>query len=72
MPLTPSSMLPLNTYAFCYDKQFSKSGIELAPLTMCLTDTEEAYIFPDLPEHTYKRLPAMLADASFLSTLRSI
>ena len=53
----------LGYYVFAYDKKFGKSGIELSPLHMPLTDTEEPYVFTDLPEATYKRLPAMLADA---------
>lgn len=51
----------LGFYAFEYDPAFVKSGIELAPLTMPLAQT--SYIFTDLPELTYKRLPALLADA---------
>ncbi len=53
----------LNYYVFAYDKQFAKSGIELSPLHMPLNETEQPYVFTDLPEATYKRLPAMLADA---------
>lgn len=53
----------LGFYVFAYDKEFGKSGIELAPLHMPLTDSEQPYVFTDLPELTYKRLPAMLADA---------
>jgi serine/threonine-protein kinase HipA len=53
----------LNYYAFEYDPAFIKTGIELAPLTMPLSAATRPYIFPDLPELTFKRLPAMLADA---------
>jgi serine/threonine-protein kinase HipA len=53
----------LNYYVFAYDKQFGKSGIEIAPLHMPLNDVEKLYVFTDLPEATYRRLPAMLADA---------
>ncbi len=53
----------LNYYVFAYDKQFGKSGVDLAPLHMPLNDTENLYVFTDLPVATYKRLPAMLADA---------
>ncbi len=53
----------LGYYVFAYDKKFGKSGIELSPLHMLLNDTEEPYVFTDLPEITYKRLPALLADA---------
>jgi serine/threonine-protein kinase HipA len=53
----------LGYYAFAYDKQFGKSAIELSPLQMPLIVSEEPYIFTDLPEATYRRLPALLADA---------
>lgn len=53
----------LNYYVFAYDKKFGKSGIEISPLHMPLNDTEEPYVFTDLPIATYKQLPAMLADA---------
>ncbi|NJL24509.1 MAG: type II toxin-antitoxin system HipA family toxin [Calothrix sp. SM1_5_4] len=53
----------LGFYVFAFDKTFGKSGIELSPLHMPLNDTEEPYVFTNLPEITYKRLPAMLADA---------
>lgn len=53
----------LDYYVFAYDKTFGRSGIEVAPLHMPLNDNEEVYVFTDLPEETYKRLPAMLADS---------
>jgi len=53
----------LGYYAFEYAPAFIQTGIELAPLTMPLADAQRPFIFPDLPELTYKRLPAMLADA---------
>ncbi|HBA86087.1 MAG TPA: type II toxin-antitoxin system HipA family toxin [Verrucomicrobia bacterium] len=53
----------LGYYAFEYDPAFVKSGIELAPLTMPLSQAQAPFIFTDLPEATYKRLPALLADA---------
>jgi serine/threonine-protein kinase HipA len=53
----------LGYYAFEYAPAFIKTGIELAPLTMPLAEARRPFIFPDLPELTYKRLPAMLADA---------
>lgn len=53
----------LGYYAFEYDSRFVKSGIELAPLTMPLTEAREPFVFVDLPELSFKRLPAMLADA---------
>ena len=53
----------LGYYVFAYDRDFGKSGIELSPLHMPLRDTEEPFVFTDLPEATYKRLPALLADS---------
>lgn len=53
----------LEYYVFAYDKSFGRSGIEVAPLHMPLNDNEQVYVFTDLPEETYKRLPAMLADS---------
>jgi serine/threonine-protein kinase HipA len=53
----------LGYYAFEYSPEFVKSGIELAPITMPLSRAGEPFIFTDLPELTFKRLPTMLADA---------
>jgi serine/threonine-protein kinase HipA len=53
----------LNYYAFAYDKKFGQSNIDIAPLQMPLNDNENVFIFTDLPAATYKRLPALLADA---------
>jgi len=53
----------LGYYAFEYDHRFLKSGIELAPLAMPLSAGREPFIFVDLPELSFKRLPTMLADA---------
>jgi serine/threonine-protein kinase HipA len=50
-------------YAFEYDPAWKRSGIELAPLHMPLTAKRPVYVFPALPEATYFRLPALLADA---------
>ena len=52
--------------AFEYLPAFRESGIDLAPVTMPLAVTSaagEPFVFPDLPELTYRRLPGMLADA---------
>lgn len=51
----------LGYYVFEYDPTWQTQGIELAPLTMPVA--QSLYVFPALPEGTYKRLPAMLADA---------
>jgi len=53
----------LGYYAFEYDSRFVKSGIELAPLAMPLSEAREPFVFVDLPELSFKRLPPMLADA---------
>lgn len=53
----------LGYYAFEYAPGFVASGIELAPLTMPLAKAHEPFVFTDLPELTFKRLPALLADA---------
>ena len=54
----------LGYYAFEYASAFIKSEIELAPLTMPLAPAPRgASVFTELPEMTYKRLPALLADA---------
>ena len=50
-----------NVGAFQYDKNFQRSGIEVAPLTMPLGPT--IYRFPDLAANSFKGLPGMLADA---------
>jgi len=52
----------LRHYAFEYDPKFIASGFELSPLELPLSLTEPV-VFTDLPEATYRRLPAMLADA---------
>ena len=48
-------------YVFEYAPSWQAGGIELAPLTMPVK--ESIHIFPLLPEPTFRRLPAMLADA---------
>lgn len=50
-------------YAFRYDPSWIKTGIELSPLSMPLAQAQEPFIFTDLPEATYRRLPPLLADA---------
>jgi serine/threonine-protein kinase HipA len=50
-------------YAFEYDPLFVRNGIELAPLFMPLRKSNEPFVFPNLPEESYHRLPALLADA---------
>ena len=53
----------LNCYVFEYANSFVSKGIELAPLQMPLSKAQGTFVFPDLPQMTYKRLPALLADA---------
>ncbi len=53
----------LGCYVFEYHPSFVKKGIEPAPLTMPLSRANTPFAFTGLPEMTYKRLPAMLADA---------
>lgn len=49
-------------YVFAYTAEFAAKEIEPAPLHMPVV-AEQPYMFSDLPEATYKRLPAMLSDA---------
>ncbi len=59
-PRSPDwATMPLST-----PPRFCNSGIEPAPLTMPSATARDPYVFTDLPELTFKRLPAMLADAS--------
>ena len=53
----------LGYYVFEYEPTFLKMGIELAPLTMPLAQSREPFVFTGLPELTYKRMPALLADS---------
>lgn len=48
-------------YAFEYDAEWVASGIELSPLRMPLAPA--VYVFPELSQLTYQRLPPMLADS---------
>ena len=47
--------------AFQYDPAFARSGIEISPLTMPLS--EQVYEFPALPRNTFYGLPGLLADS---------
>ena len=53
----------LGCYVFAYDPAWKRTAVELAPLTMPLDDRRRVFAFPGLPEGTYNRLPAMVADA---------
>jgi serine/threonine-protein kinase HipA len=50
-------------YAFEYEPSFVQTGIELAPLAMPLLKAQASFLFPDLPEKTFLRLPALIADS---------
>ena len=47
--------------AFQYDPAFARSGIEVSPIVMPLTD--RVHLFPDLPRNTFHGLPGLLADS---------
>ncbi len=47
--------------AFQYDPAFARSGIEISPITMPLSD--RVHVFPDLPPFTFRGLPGLLADS---------
>lgn len=49
-------------YVFAYTPKFARMGIEPSPLHMPVK-TALPFLFTDLPEATYKRLPAMLSDS---------
>ena len=53
----------LDCYAFAYDPAWRRKDIEVAPLTMPLSDRRNTFVFPVLPRETYLGLPALLADA---------
>lgn len=50
-------------YAFQYTQAFCDSGIQPSPLYMPALSQDRVFLFTDLPELTFKRLPAMLNDA---------
>lgn len=49
-------------YRFQYDDDWRETGVELAPLGM-RADHQPSWVFPNLSEDTYYRLPPMLADS---------
>ncbi|HEV2616012.1 MAG TPA: type II toxin-antitoxin system HipA family toxin [Candidatus Acidoferrales bacterium] len=53
----------MGVYGFAFLPSWRRRGIELAPLTMPLSDGRDTFLFPNLPEATFHRLPGMLADA---------
>lgn len=50
-------------YVFEYDHAWIERGVELAPTTMATGSRSRVFTFPNLPTHTYRRLPPMLADS---------
>ncbi len=58
-----SADLGLASYAFEYDPSWKRHNVELAPLTMPLSDPRQIFTFPTLPKVTYFGLPSLLADA---------
>jgi serine/threonine-protein kinase HipA len=55
-------MSPGRDYAaFQYDPEFARSGIEISPLAMPLSD--RVYVFPELSRQTFRGLPGLLADS---------
>ena len=53
----------IGVYGFAYLPSWGRRGIELAPVMMPLSDSRDTFLFPNLPEATFHRLPGMLADA---------
>jgi serine/threonine-protein kinase HipA len=49
-------------YAFRFTPEFRAAAIDPSPLHMPVAE-DRTFLFTDLPEPTYRRLPAMLADA---------
>ncbi len=47
--------------AFQYDPAFARSGIQVSPITLPLSD--RVHVFPDLPQRTFHGLPGLLADS---------
>lgn len=50
-------------YRFEYDPAWRARHIELAPLHMPTRGRTTSFVFPNLPEATYYRLPALIADS---------
>lgn len=53
----------LGCFAFAYDRQWKREGIELSPQMLPLTDPRPVFTFQNLPRATFLGLPPMLADA---------
>jgi serine/threonine-protein kinase HipA len=53
----------LGFYVFAYQPAWRRTKVELAPLAMPLEDRRDVFVFPNLPETTFRRLPGMAADS---------
>jgi serine/threonine-protein kinase HipA len=53
----------LGFYVFAYQPAWRRTKVELAPLTMSVEDRRDVFVFPNLPEATFHRLPGMPADS---------
>jgi serine/threonine-protein kinase HipA len=53
----------LGFYVFAYQPAWRRTKVELAPLTISLEDRRDVFVFPNLPEATFHRLPGMPADS---------
>lgn len=53
----------LGFYVFAYAPSWKRRGIEPAPLQMPVADDERTFVFTTLAVDTWRRLPALLADA---------
>ncbi|MGH9022426.1 MAG: type II toxin-antitoxin system HipA family toxin [Acidimicrobiia bacterium] len=49
-------------YRFRYEDDWRDTGVELAPIGM-RSDRQSSWVFPNLSENTYHRLPPLLADS---------
>lgn len=50
-------------YVFEYEREWTETGIDLAPTTMPTTGRTRSFVFPTLPPDTYHWLPSMVADS---------
>ena len=53
----------LNFFSFTYSDSFLKRHISLSPISMPIDTSDKSFVFTNLPESTFFRLPAMIADS---------
>lgn len=53
----------LDAYVFEYAEPWRERGIELAPFTMPVTAASSTFVFPNLDDAVFHRLPGMVSDA---------